>query len=219
MIAIKRVCNGNILEGAVWVGATVDTHSGDMLKAPLQIQTARLLLSPPESSDAEAIFERYASDPDVTRFLGWPRHRTIADTHAFLAFSRQEWERWSAGPYMIRSRGNGLLLGGTGLGYQTPEEAITGYVLAKNAWGKGYATEALAAIVEVARNIGLRRLTAFCHREHRASWRVLEKCGFVRDNTWSRQVEFPNLAAGEPQNVACYECSLQPGRRGTVVVV
>ncbi len=105
---------------------------------------------------------------------------------------------------MIRSRGDDQLLGGTGFAFETPDQAVTGYVLAKDAWGKGYATEALTAIVDVAGQIGMRRLYALCHPEHRASWRVLEKCGFVRDVTWSRQVEFPNLARGVLQDVNCY---------------
>jgi RimJ/RimL family protein N-acetyltransferase len=175
------------------------------VKAPPQIETARLVLSRPAPGDADAIFQRYASDPDVTRFLGWPRHQSIADTQTFLAFSVREWERWPAGPYLIWSRGNGQLLGGTGFGFETPDQAVTGYVLAKDAWGKGYATEALTAIVQLARDIGVRRLKALCHPEHRNSWHVLEKCGFVRDSTWSKQVEFPNLAPGVPQDVVCYE--------------
>jgi ribosomal-protein-alanine N-acetyltransferase len=178
------------------------------VKAPLQIETARLLLSRPEWSDVDAIFQRYASDPDVTRFLGWPRHRSIADTQAFLGFSVEEWKRRPAGPYLIRLRGNGQLLGGTGFGFETEDQAVTGYVLAKDAWGKGFATEALTAIVQVARDIGVARLSALCHPEHRASRRVLEKCGFVRDGTWAGQVEFPNLAPGVPQDVACYEMLL-----------
>jgi RimJ/RimL family protein N-acetyltransferase/uncharacterized glyoxalase superfamily protein PhnB len=175
------------------------------MKAPPKIETARLVLSRPERSDTETIFERYAGDPDVTRFLGWPRHRSVADTQAFLAFSAEEWERWPAGPYLIWSREDGRLLGSTGFGFEAPTDAVTGYVLAKDGWGKGYATEALTAIVDAARHIGVRRLRAFCHPDHRPSWRVLEKCGFVRDRGWSRQVEFPNLAPGVPQDVACYE--------------
>ena len=161
-------------------------------------------MSPPESGNAEAIFHRYASDEEVTRFLGWPRHRSIADTQAFLAFSANHWERWPAGPYLIWSRHNGQLLGSTGLTFETADEAVTGYVLARDTWGQGYATEALTAMVDLAREIGVRRLTALCHPAHRASWRVLEKCGFVRDVTSSRQVEFPNLTQGVMQNVASY---------------
>jgi ribosomal-protein-alanine N-acetyltransferase len=179
------------------------------LKAPSEVHTARLTLVQPQSRDAADIFERYASDPDVTRFLGWQRHQSIAETRAFLTFNAAEWERWPAGPYLIRSRADGRLLGGTGLGFETPDEAVTGYVLAKDAWGQGYATEALAAVMEVARNVGLVRLHAFCHPEHHASWHVLEKCGFVRDLTWSQQAEFPNLAPGRLQDVLRYAVVLR----------
>jgi ribosomal-protein-alanine N-acetyltransferase len=178
------------------------------MKAPQQVDTARLSLAPPRPRDAEAMFERYASDPEVTRFLGWPRHRSIDETRAFLAVSDDAWAQWPAGPYLIWSRDNGQLLGATGFTYVNADQAITGYVLAKDAWGQGYATEALEAIVRIAADIGLPRLQAFCHPSHTASMHVLDKCGFVRDMTWSRPTEFPNLAPGQEQAVACYELRL-----------
>ena len=82
--------------------------------------------------------------------------------------------------------------------------ASTGYVLSRDAWGKGYATEALQAMVGVARSVGIRRLYAICHIEHRASWRVLEKCGFLREGVLHQYVEFPNLRPGELSDVFCY---------------
>jgi RimJ/RimL family protein N-acetyltransferase len=184
------------------------------MKAPVQIETARLSLRQPGIDDALAIFERYASDPEVTRFLGWPRHRTVEDTQAFLQFSAAEWERWPAGPYLILSRADGLLLGSTGLGFQTSQEAVTGYVLAEDAWGRGYATEALAAMIEVAGRTGVIRLYALCHPEHGASRRVLEKNGFVRDDPPTRRAEFPNLAPGVQQDALCYALSLD-GTKGS----
>jgi len=183
------------------------------MKAPGRIDTARLTLRQPEMGDALSMFERYASDPDVTRFLGWPRHRTVEDTEAFLRFSTDEWERWPAGPYLIELRGDGRLLGSTGLGFQTPDQAVTGYVLARDAWGKGYATEALAAMIAVARLTGLAQLYALCHPEHARSRRVLEKCGFVRDDPPTRRTEFPNLAPGVQQDALCYVLGVE-GARG-----
>ena len=180
------------------------------MKAPLRVETARLILAPPEPPDAAAVFERYASDADVTRFLGWPRHRSLADTQAFVNFSAAEWTRWPAGPYLIWSRDDPELLGGTGFTFEAHDRAITGYVLAKDAWGRGYATEALTAIVDVARAIGLTRLTAFCHPEHRASARVLEKCGFQLGPGRARH-EFPNLTPGVLIDVLCYEIALSQG--------
>ena len=180
-----------------------------MVKAPTQVETSRLLLVQPRASDAQAIFERYASDPDVTRYLGWPRHETVAETQAFLQLCDDEWERWPAGPYLIRSRGDGQLIGGSGFHFEGPHEAATGYVLAKDAWGRGYATEALGAILTLARQIGVTRLYALCHPGHRASWRVLEKCGFVCDASSTEQAEFPNLAPGVLQDVLYYVAVLE----------
>jgi RimJ/RimL family protein N-acetyltransferase len=179
------------------------------MKAPAQIETARLILRQPHLSDAVTIFERYASDPEVTRFLGWPRHRTIRDTEAFLQFSAAEWEHWPAGPYLIASRSDGTLIGGTGFDFQAPREAVTGYVLAKDAWGMGYATEALTALIDVAARIGVTRLHALCHPDHRPSRRVLEKCGFVRDDTATQKVEFPNWAPGVQHDALCYVLALK----------
>jgi [ribosomal protein S5]-alanine N-acetyltransferase len=177
------------------------------MKAPIQLKTTRLILRQPLMSDAVEIFERYASNAEVTRFLGWPRHRSVQDTEAFLRFSAQEWDRWPAGPYLIVSRADGQLLGSAGFAFQTPQEAMTGYVLAKDAWGKGFATEALTAIIDVASQIGVTRLFAPCHPENRASLRVLEKCRFVRDVS-KPMAEFPNLSLGVQQEVLCYAIAL-----------
>src|SRR5215472_1635476 len=159
------------------------------MKAPIKLETTRLILRQPLMSDAAEVFERYASNAEVTKFVGWPRHRSVRDTEAFLRFSSQEWDQWPAGPYLIVSRTDGQLLGGTGFGFQAPDEAMTGYVLAKEAWGKGLATEALTAIVDVASRIGVSRLFALCHPEHGPSSRVLEKCGFLRDDMSKPAVE------------------------------
>jgi ribosomal-protein-alanine N-acetyltransferase len=166
------------------------------------------------ATDAELVFRRYAGDEAVTRYLGWPTHRTVADTRGFLAFSAVQWAREGAGPYLIWARADGRLLGSTGLGLEPGGQAITGYVLAADAWGKGYATETLTAMVHVATDVGVLRLYALCHPQHRASWRVLEKCRFVRDATWSRQLEFPNLAVGTMQDVLCYRRGLGEGSPG-----
>jgi RimJ/RimL family protein N-acetyltransferase len=174
------------------------------MRAPERFETARLRLRKPVTADAETIFTRYASDPVVTRFLGWARHRSLEETRAFLEFSAAEWSRWPAGPYLVESREDGTLLGGTGFGFETSYRASTGYVLAKDAWGRGYATEALHAMVSLARDMGIRRLYALCHPDHAASWRVLEKCGFCREGILRRHSEFPNLSPGEPCDALCY---------------
>lgn len=170
--------------------------------------TERLVLRRPLPEDAEAIFERYASDVEATRLLSFPRHETIAATRTFLEWSDAEWTRWPAGPYLVESRESGTLLGSTGLSFETPLRAATGYVLARDAWGRGYATEALRHVVTTARECGVRRLYALSHPENRSSLRVLEKAGFACEGTLRRYAVFPNLVPGEPLDVLSYSIVL-----------
>jgi RimJ/RimL family protein N-acetyltransferase len=175
------------------------------MKGPRRLETERLLLRRPIVGDAQAIFERYAGDPVATRYMSWATHRTVADTYAFLTWSEADWELWPAGSYLIFSRdAEDLLLGGTGLSFRTPMSALTGYVLAQDAWGQGFATEALQAMVELARQAGITRLEAVCHAEHRASAHVLEKCGFQCEGIWHAHAEFPNLSPGLRADVLSY---------------
>jgi len=169
-----------------------------LTKAPETLQTERLVFRRPHPTDAQAIFYRYAGDPVVTRYLSWPTHRSVADTYAFAEWSDAEWERCPAGPYLLfthEDRGK-RVLGSTGLLFNGPEVASVGYALAQDAWGQGYATEALQAMVGVARSIGVRQLNATCHAEHHASARVLRKCGFISQGVAAEPARFPNLDSG-----------------------
>ncbi len=174
-----------------------------MLDASLY-RTSRLVLRPPRQTDAAEIFERIASDAQVARFVAWPRHTTIQDTEAFLSFSEAEWARWPLGPLLITSRRDGAILGSTGLAFETSYRASTGFVLARDAWGSGFASEALSAVVNIAAALGVQRLYALCHVSHEKSVRVLENCGFVREGTLHKYAVFPNLGVPEAQDVYSY---------------
>jgi RimJ/RimL family protein N-acetyltransferase len=143
-------------------------------------------------------------DAAVTRFLGWRTHTALSDTQVFLACCDAEWRQTGVGPYLIISRDTGTLLGSTGLRLSSPQQAATGYVLARDAWGQGYATEALHAMRDLALRLGVLRLTAVCHPEHRASWRVMQKCGFSREGTLRGHAQFPNHSPGVASDVLCF---------------
>jgi [ribosomal protein S5]-alanine N-acetyltransferase len=171
---------------------------------PSLYRTARLDLRPPRQTDAAELYQRIASDPDVTRLVGWPMHASLKDTQDFLSFSAAEWSKWPAGPLLITSQKDGGILGSTGLAFETSYRASTGFVLAKDAWGLGFASEALAAVVQIAAAAKLQRLYALCHVSHAKSARVLERCGFVREGVLHRYAVFPNLGMREAQDVFCY---------------
>ena len=182
------------------------------MKAPETIETERLVLRRPRASDAQEVFDRYAGDPAVTRYLSWPTHRSLADTLAFLSWSDKEWQRWPSGPYLVFAQKGGgeKLLGSTGLSYKDPKRAVTGYVFARDAWGRGFATEAVEAMVELARQTGVERLEAICHVDHQVSANVLEKCGFHQEEVCREHFVFPNIAPQGKSDVFSYVLSFQP---------
>ena len=195
----------------------VDRSMRAGVRAPATIETDRLVLRRPLASDAQAVFARYAGDPAVTRFLGWRTHRSVVDTQMFLACCDGEWQQSGVGPYLIQSREDGELLGSTGLRLASPQQASTGYLLARDAWGQGYATEALRAMRDMALRLGVLRLSAVCHPEHRASWRVMEKCGFTREGILRAHAQFPNLAPGIAADVLCYSSVFDTGWQPLVI--
>jgi [ribosomal protein S5]-alanine N-acetyltransferase len=164
------------------------------LKLPEHIGTDRLVMRRPMSEDAQAIFTGWASDARATRFVAWSRHESIDDTRAFLHFSDEQWERWPAGPYPITDAATGELFGSSGFGFRDPGLADIGYILRLDAWGHGYATECVRALMDCAASaLGPLTLSASVHPDNRASLSVLRKCGFECDQRSGEHGAFPNL--------------------------
>jgi RimJ/RimL family protein N-acetyltransferase len=93
------------------------------------------------------------------------------------------------------------VLGTTGLDVETPWRAATGYVLRRDAWGRGLATEVTVAMTRLADDLGMIRVHALCHPDNTASTRVLAKAGFLREGVLRRHTCFPNISLDEPQDV------------------
>jgi [ribosomal protein S5]-alanine N-acetyltransferase len=159
-----------------------------------EIRTARLMLRPPTPADAPAIFATYASDAEVTRYMGWPRHEKLSSSEWFVSFAAHEWKSYGTGTHLIFL--DDTLIGSTGLHVDKdrPGTVSTGYILGKAHWGRGYATEACRAMVELARARGDRRIDSYCHADHAPSARVLEKSGLLFEELVRDHMVFPNLS-------------------------
>jgi ribosomal-protein-alanine N-acetyltransferase len=170
---------------------------------PAELSTTHLRLRSPRPDDATAIFTRYASDAEVVRFLGWPQHRSVEDTRAFLAYAGVARTDGRDFVYLAFDA-EGKLLGSTGLALGAPHRLVTGYVLARDAWGRGFATEMLQAMIDLALGAAsIWRIEATCYRDHAASRRVMEKCGMKHEGLLRRHTLLPNLAQ-DPADVHIY---------------
>lgn len=170
---------------------------------PEVMESARLRLRRPTLGDAPTLFERYAKDPEVTRYLAWRPHEDVTRTEAFLQRCIAAWEKGEVFPWVLILRSEDAPIGMIELRMQGHRAEI-GYVLARSPWGRGYMTEAAHAVVEWALSQpGVFRLWAVCDVENVASARLLEKLGMRREGILSRWIIHPNVSE-QPRDCYCY---------------
>ena len=157
----------------------------------VELETPRLVLRELRADDAREIQE-YAGDVEVVRHLDWGPN-TLADTEQFLALASASRGETPRTAYHLATvlKSSGRLIGGCRIEIRSPTHAAgdLGYVLARTAWGRGYATEAGGALLEFGfERLALHRIWATCDVENHASARVLEKIGMRREGQLRQNV-------------------------------
>lgn len=165
-------------------------------------RTKRLTLRPGWPEDAAALTQAIAHESVAMKLarLPWPyREEHAAD---FLAMPRGPVEA----SFLIFAHDGGMprLVGGIAL-TPTADAHELGYWLTPAAWGRGYATEAGLAVIDMARHaLPVTRLRAYHHIENPASGNVLRKLGFRRTGVGPRR----SLARGGMVESATCELDL-----------
>jgi RimJ/RimL family protein N-acetyltransferase len=140
------------------------------------VETPRLLLRRFCAEDLED-FAALHADPRVTRFV---RPLDRAEARQRLAKDEAEWRERGHGLLAVLEKGTGDFLGRSGLKHWPQfDETEVGWVLRRNAWGHGYATEAGRACVEWGLSeLDLPYLTAMIGPANTRSVAVAERLGF-----------------------------------------
>jgi RimJ/RimL family protein N-acetyltransferase len=170
---------------------------------PEGFQTSRLILRPIAPADAAVIFDSYAQDPEVTRFLTWRPHRTIEETESYIAHCLAA-PTTASRTFVLTGRDDGVVRGGFDLRHAEAHRMEFGYVLARRWWGQGLMTEALTEIAGwVLRQDGVFRVASTCVVDNIGSARVMEKAGLAREGLLRRWLVYPNIS-DEPRDCFCY---------------
>ena len=149
------------------------------------LETERLILRKMTPGDAEAVFV-YASDPEATRYMIWETHRSLGDSRAFLELVASRDESGGEPEWGIVYKGDHRFVGTCGFVNWEPGHARAelGYVLSREYWGRGLASEAVRAVVSFGfARMDLNRIEARCIAENAASSRVMEKAGMTYEGT------------------------------------
>ncbi len=139
-------------------------------------RTERLLLRPGWAEDAPVLAAAIADERIVRNLATAPWPYRLRDAEAYLAQPRDP----LLPSFLIfeRTGGEPRLVGSCGLARRSSGAVELGYWIARPFWGRGFATEASSALVEIARALRLPRLQASHFIDNPASGRVLEKLGF-----------------------------------------
>ena len=143
-----------------------------------RIETERLILRTVTVEDAEAVY-KWASDPDVNKYMIYALHKNIDVTRQWLASRDTDGaDEFDLGFVLKETR---ELIGQGGLFYKEEEDAwVIGYNLRKDYWGQGLVPEAMQAIIDcVAKEKGIRRIIGEFAVENNKSRRVMEKLGMT----------------------------------------
>jgi RimJ/RimL family protein N-acetyltransferase len=140
-------------------------------------RTERLLLRPGWAEDAPTLARAIADEQVVRNLATAPWPFALEDAEAFLAAPRDP----AMPSFLISERtgGDPVVVGACGLGRRPSGAVELGYWIGRQHWGKGFATEAGRALIDIARALKLPRLEASHFLDNPASGRVLEKLGFA----------------------------------------
>jgi [ribosomal protein S5]-alanine N-acetyltransferase len=146
----------------------------------IRLVSDRLVLREFVLTDEDAV-HAFAADPVVTQFTDWGPN-SIDDTRAFLAEATAQAARPQRAEFTLAAvhANSSRLIGSVSISFTNAQHrrGQLGFVFHRDDWSQGYATEAAELLLRFSfDHLQLRRISATCHPDNRASARVLEKAG------------------------------------------
>lgn len=156
-----------------------------MIKAGTQtIETDRLILRRFTIDDAEDMYNNWASDPEVTKFLTWPTHSSVEVSRYVLTDWVSHYGEGDFFNWAMELKENGQVIGNISVVEvkEKAEAADMGYCMGRAYWGRGLMPEALKAVMDYLFDVvGLNRVAA-CHDVNNPkSGRVMDKAGMKQE--------------------------------------
>ena len=143
-----------------------------------RLETERLVLRELRDGDLEE-YAPMMGDPEVTRYLGDGRTQTRDEAWRSIAMLVGHWHLRGYGMWAVTERGRDLMIGRVGFFYPEGWPGFEiGWTFGRDAWGKGYATEAARRVLAYGfEEMGRKEIISVIHPDNKASIRVAEKIG------------------------------------------
>lgn len=150
------------------------------------IETERLILRKSRREDAQAMFDNWASDDKVTRFMTWQTYRSVEEAVWRIDYMLGEYAKDNYYDWFIELKETGQPIGSISAVHfiDNIRLAHIGYCIGNKWWGQGIMPEALGAVIKFFfEEVGVNRVEA-CHDVNNPnSGRVMAKCGMKYEGT------------------------------------
>lgn len=150
------------------------------------LETDRLILRRFTIDDAEKMFDNWASDDEVTKYLTWPTHQNVEMTMGYINYCIQEYAKPAFYQWIIEIKEIHEPIGSISVVKVIDEidSLELGWVIGRKYWGKGYTAEAAKVILEVLFDkVGANCIYARHDVNNPNSGRVMQKIGMKYEGT------------------------------------
>lgn len=143
-----------------------------------ELETKRLKSRYIKRDDAQRIFDCWASDPEVTKYLTWLPHEDVSVTNQVVDMWVKEYENANCYRYGIELKEENALIGMIDVVRYHHRNPVIGYCSGRKYWNHGYMTEAILAVMDELFADGFETIVIGAVSENTGSIRVIEKAGF-----------------------------------------
>ena len=155
-------------------------------KGTVRIETERLILRRFTLGDSNDMFENWANDDEVTKYLTWPTHKDVKVSEYILKEWVGQYNSLKYYQWCIELKNTKKAIGSIGVvDYNEAVSSVEiGYCIGRDYWKKGYASEALSALIDFFFNqVGMNRVEARHDPNNPNSGLVMKKCGLKYEGT------------------------------------
>lgn len=176
-----------------------------------RIETDRLILRRYRIEDADAMYKNWASDSEVTKFLMWPPHPSVAVSRGIIEDWLKEYpdEKYYQWAIVLKANGDEPI-GGIGVVHMNEDISMVhiGYCLGRAWWRRGIMSEALKAVMSfMFDTVEVNRVESRHDPRNPNSGKVMQKCGMKYEGTL-RSADWNNQGICD----ACYYALLRSER-------
>ncbi len=164
-------------------------------KGTVRLETERLILRRFTAEDAEMMYNNWAGDPEVTRYLSWDIHPDAEESRRILKIWAASYDYPNYYNWAMELKAEKTLIGSIGSveGKDSVRMIHIGYCIGKKWWHQGYTSEALAELIRFFfREVGMNRIES-CHEPANVnSGRVMTKCGMRYEGLMRQTISKPD---------------------------